>query len=130
MEKLPLRFRELRKKHNLSQKQLGNLLNISASAYGFYEQGKNLPPIDTIVFLANYYNVSTDYLLGSSNTPQPRAKYYLDLEILLQNLEDNIYDNHLILSLDGRILDRDLEEDFLKDFENMIINTKFKLQQR
>lgn len=61
------RLKELRNEKELLQKDIAKYLNISTSAYGYYEQGKRVPDSETIKLLANYFNVSTDYLLGISN---------------------------------------------------------------
>ena len=57
------RLKALRKENNYLQKDLADFLSISKSAYGYYEQGRNEPDIQTIVKLAEFYKVSTDYLL-------------------------------------------------------------------
>ncbi|QNU65781.1 helix-turn-helix transcriptional regulator [Ruminiclostridium herbifermentans] len=67
MSKLSIRLRELREEKKLLQKDIANLLNITASAYGYYEQGKREPDTHTVKSLADFYNVSTDYLLGRTN---------------------------------------------------------------
>jgi transcriptional regulator with XRE-family HTH domain len=54
---------KLRKKAKLTQEELGKLLNISNVSYGAYERNESLPPVDKLISLANFYNVSTDYLL-------------------------------------------------------------------
>lgn len=61
------RLRILRQEKNVLQKDIANYLNISASAYGFYEQGKRTPDANIIKKLADYFNVSVDYLIGKSN---------------------------------------------------------------
>ena len=61
------RIRELRKKRNLKQSDLANALCISTSAIGLYEQGRREPDIETIIKIANFFNVSTEYLLGLDN---------------------------------------------------------------
>jgi len=58
------RLKLLRKERGLLQKDIADFLNISKSAYGYYEQGRNEPDIQTIVKLSEFYNVSADYLLG------------------------------------------------------------------
>ncbi len=58
------RLKELRKTHSYIQKDISDYLNISKSAYGYYEQGRNEMDIKTILKLSDFYNVSTDYLLG------------------------------------------------------------------
>lgn len=71
------RLRELRRKNKLTQKELAAFLGISESAYGYYEQGRNEPSIDTVIKLAKKYDVSIAYLLGVSND-HPCAQMDLD----------------------------------------------------
>ena len=63
------RLRELRKQNNLSQSEVAEKLGITASAYGFYEQGKTIPNAEALSILADLYDVSTDYLLGRALFP-------------------------------------------------------------
>ncbi len=53
----------LRKEHGYLQKDIADKLNISKSAYGYYEQGRNEPDIQTIIKLSELYGVSCDYLM-------------------------------------------------------------------
>lgn len=62
------RLAELRKKHNLSQKKFSELLNISSGAVGMWETDKRKPDLDMIVVLADFYNVTTDYILCRDST--------------------------------------------------------------
>lgn len=64
------RLKFLRKEQGLLQKNIADFLNISKSAYGYYEQGRNEPDIHTIVKLADFYQVSTDYLIGKTDVKQ------------------------------------------------------------
>ena len=61
------RLKNLRKEFNYTQKDMGKLLNITASAYGFYEQGRNTPTIDILEKMASLFSVSVDYLLGKDD---------------------------------------------------------------
>lgn len=63
-----IKLKELRKKKNLSQSTLADRLNVSQTAYGKWEIGTREPNIETIKFLANYFDVSIDYLLDN-DTP-------------------------------------------------------------
>jgi transcriptional regulator with XRE-family HTH domain len=65
------RLKKLRNERRLYQKDLAEFLGITTSAYGFYEQGKRQPDQDTLNKLADYFDVSTDYLLGRANLPRP-----------------------------------------------------------
>ncbi|GGD05118.1 helix-turn-helix domain-containing protein [Pontibacillus salipaludis] len=68
------RLKLLRKEHKLSQKDVSQILGISESGYGYYEQGRNEPSIDMINKLADRYNVTADYLLGRSDSPDKKEK--------------------------------------------------------
>ena len=57
-------FKDLRIKNNVNVKELANLLNISVQAYYKYENGMSEPSINSLILLANFYNISLDYLLG------------------------------------------------------------------
>lgn len=70
------RIRNLREDKDLTQKQIGQLLNMSQTGYNQYEIGKNDIPTKILIKLANFYNTSVDYLLGLTNEikPYPRIK--------------------------------------------------------
>lgn len=70
------RIRNLREDKDLTQKQVGQLLNMSQTGYNQYEIGKNDIPTKVLIQLAEFYNTSTDYLLGITNEskPYPRIK--------------------------------------------------------
>ena len=70
------RIRDLREDHDLTQKQIGQILNMSQTGYSQYEIGKNDIPTRILIALANYYNTSVDYLLGLTYEPKnyPRKK--------------------------------------------------------
>ena len=67
------RIRELRKKNNLTQKALGELMGYSESTCSLYECGKRQPDTKTLVFLANHFNVSVDYILGRTDESEVPA---------------------------------------------------------
>jgi len=57
----------LRNMRDLKQKDIAKLLNVSPSTIGMYEQNRRDPDTETIKFLANYFEVTTDYLLDEKN---------------------------------------------------------------
>ena len=61
------RIREIREDHHLTQQKIADLLNIGQRTYADYESGKTRIPIDNILILAKFYNVSLDYIIGASN---------------------------------------------------------------
>ncbi len=62
------RIREIREDNFFTQKHIADLLNIGQRTYSDYESGKTRIPIDSILILAQYYNVSVDYITGASDT--------------------------------------------------------------
>ena len=61
------RIREIREDRSLTQQNVADLLNVGQRTYADYESGKTRIPVDSLMILAKYYNVSTDYLSGASN---------------------------------------------------------------
>ncbi|NFQ86706.1 helix-turn-helix transcriptional regulator [Clostridium sporogenes] len=69
------RLKELREEKGMTQEQLGKLLNITKQAVYSYEKGDNEPTIDSLVKIANIFNVSLDYLLCRT-----KERYNLNLK--------------------------------------------------
>lgn len=57
------RLRELREDHDLTQRQMAAILQITQPQYWRYEQGYRDLPTDLLIRIADYFSVSTDYLL-------------------------------------------------------------------
>lgn len=64
------RLRDLREDYNKTQQDIAEVLGTSQTMYARYERGANELPLRHLVKLAEYYHVSTDYLLGLSDAPQ------------------------------------------------------------
>lgn len=64
-----MNLRDIRKERGKTQKQIAKLLGISQQSYSAYENGVSQPPRDALIKLAEYYQVSTDYLLDRTNLP-------------------------------------------------------------
>ena len=69
MTALVSRLDELKATRNLMQKQVAEGANIPLRTYRRYENGEREPSASTLSALADFFNVSTDYLLGRSNNP-------------------------------------------------------------
>ena len=66
-----MRLRELREDSDLTQHALAEYLNIRQNTYSQYETGVRQIPLDMLIRLAEFYQTSTDYLLGLTNVRQP-----------------------------------------------------------
>lgn len=61
------RIRELREDFSMTQQKVADLLNVGQRTYADYESGKTRIPVDSLLILANFYDVSLDYITGASN---------------------------------------------------------------
>ncbi|WYP24789.1 helix-turn-helix transcriptional regulator [Alkalihalobacillus sp. FSL W8-0930] len=65
----PDRLKKLRKERKLSQEALGNHINVTKVSISGYERGERTPDVDTLNKLADFFGVTTDYLLGRVEEP-------------------------------------------------------------
>lgn len=65
------KIRNLRENKDLTQKQIGIILNMSQTGYNQYETEKNNIPTRVLIELAKFYNTSTDYILGLTDEIRP-----------------------------------------------------------
>ena len=70
------RIRDLREDNDKKQIELAKYLNIDQSTYSDYETGKINIPIDALIKIADFYNVSLDYLVGRDDVPNRRQKKF------------------------------------------------------
>lgn len=61
------RIRDLREDRDLTQTQVAKMLGMSQTGYSKYETGENDIPTAVLIKLANFYNTTTDYLLGRTD---------------------------------------------------------------
>lgn len=67
----PVRLKALRMQKKLTHQDMADFLGITRQGYSKYENGQSQPDIDTINKLAQFFNVTTDYLLGRTDEPNP-----------------------------------------------------------
>ncbi len=68
------RLRDLREDMDMNQTQVAKLLSISQTVYSRYERGALTIPVEHLLILADFYNVTTDYILGLSCSKKPKRK--------------------------------------------------------
>ena len=66
-----MRLKDIREDRDITQKEIADYLHIRQNTYSQYENGKRQIPVDVVIALAKYYHVTTDYLLGVSDIPNP-----------------------------------------------------------
>ena len=65
-----VRLKELRKKKDISQLRLATDLDTTQNTISRYETGEREPGIDELIKIADYFNVSVDYLIGRTDDPK------------------------------------------------------------
>lgn len=92
------RLRELRSKEGISQQELSNRLGFNRATYARYETGNTQPDFDTLQKLADFFDVSTDYLLGRTDKPHSSdrvngfdEKEQAEFEAFINNPEHGIF---------------------------------------
>ncbi|GAA0115688.1 helix-turn-helix domain-containing protein [Clostridium senegalense] len=120
------RLRKLRIDNELSQKSLADILGISPSTVAMYEQGRRTPDNEMLKKIANYFNVSVDFLLGNSNSntpptddwsPKLNEKDEKDIEKQLDKILNGL-ENEEGLMLNGEILDETTRELLAQSIKN------------
>lgn len=63
------RIRDLREDHDLTQRAVGEAINVPQRTYAYYESGQRMIPPQVLCALADLYKVSVDYLLERTDAP-------------------------------------------------------------
>lgn len=81
-----LRF--LREKTNKTQEETAKALGIKRSTYSHFENNRNNPDNETLVKMANYFNVSTDYLLGRDHKEDNLKTADKNVQLIAAHIDD------------------------------------------
>lgn len=110
MISLPDRLKELRKSKNLTQTELGKILGVGKTTISMYETNNSTPNDEIKLKIADYFNVSLDYLLGKTN---------------IKNYTDN---NNATIALHSDTDYDDLPDEAKKEINNFIefVRQKYK----
>ena len=106
------RLRDLREDSDKSQGEIAKIIGTSQSYYAQYENGKRAIPFERVVILANYYNVSLDYIAGFIDEPRKlrwkrtekstSPSFYIDF-IFPKNLLYNLFPYKAVRFLSQRL---------------------------
>ena len=92
------RLKQLREDMKLKQDELADALSISPSAVGMYERDERDPNDELTLKIANFFNVSTDYLLGNSDIKRPITLNLTENDIkFIQNIKKLDETNKMII---------------------------------
>ena len=89
------RIKQLRKKKGVSQAELAELIGVKTNTVSTWERGTRKPDFEALNLLSNYFEVSFEFILGSSDKEEARVVPTQDEldELALSALADELYDN-------------------------------------
>lgn len=98
------RISELRELHELTQEQLAKHLDISRAALSHYEKNRRVPDYETLNKIADFFEVTVDYLIGRTEEPRPTLEKQIELFEKSLELSDEKILERFSLLIDGREL--------------------------
>ena len=124
--KISLKLLSLRQERDLTQKQLCEDLSISRANYSYFENGRRMPDIDTLLLIAEYYGVSLDELVTGAhpavNDPIEDTPAY-DLGIaLVRHLQSKRIPIESVMQLSKA------DFDFLTDYNKLTTDTQSEMR--
>lgn len=112
------RLKELRLKRGLTQKELAQKLNMQNTAISKYELNQRKPDTETLLEIANFFNISIDYLLGNTDKKEPNTendipqeysdKYKVTKKDLKQH--DEVLEHAQAFMMDDKVGEEDKEK--------------------
>ncbi len=106
------RLKSLRLEKNLTLEQLGAIFGVTKQTVSRWETGDRLPSIEIVYILAEYFNVSLDYLTGRTDK----------LDLVINNVEQNISEEESELLEDFRLLNKYEQNIIMGKISEMIYN--------
>lgn len=109
------RFKEQRQKKELSMQEIAEIFGVGKSSIAAYESGDKKPKTDRLAEIANFFGVSTDYLLGNSDDPITK-EFTRNIALLLKESNDFHYNGIPLSESDLQLFNTILER-MLKDIK-------------
>lgn len=107
------KLKHLRTENSKLQREIAEYLGIDRTTYGKYETGASEPDFQTTLKIAEYFDVSVDYLLGRTEEKKPSA------EVIDEELDKNVL---VIRGRDGRYIRKVLTDKEIESFETLFKN--------
>jgi transcriptional regulator with XRE-family HTH domain len=114
-------LRELRVTKKLTQQDVSEVLETDRSCIANYERGKRMPPLESLIKIARFFDVSIDYLVLGQNFKLPK-KQEVDEEMARELMAENTALMEESLRLHERLKDKESEVALLKDLVERLNN--------
>ena len=129
------RLKHLRESNNIPQKDFAKMLNIANSTLSQYESDKRIPSDDVKVQIAQFFNVTTDYLLGNETPAKFKSQLTdKDKKDIAKQVEDMLdgldADNPISFQLDGNEIDDDTRELLRQSLQNALEFARLKAKEK
>lgn len=125
------RLKMLRTEAGKTQDDMSKLLGIQRSTYGEYERGRIMPSTDKLKALADFFNVSIDYLLGTTNftTHEEKATTasnhdIIDVSSIIKLMLDQLNNGSTSIKFEGKELDDASRELLISSLDNTLKMTE------
>lgn len=113
------RIKALRKERKKTQNDLATYLNVRRSTYGEYERGIITPPYDKIKAIADYFEVSVDYLMGNTDSTNQHGES-IDISETLNAMVEELENENSTININGHKLNKASRELLILSLENAI----------
>ena len=110
------RLKELRKSNNLTQEDLAKILGVGKTTISMYENGNSTPNDEIKIKIADYFNVSMDYLIGKTN--------------IKESADDILNSNDFTIALHSEYDYDELPDEARKEIQNFIKYMKDKYKDK
>ena len=95
-----MNIKEIRVRKNLTQLQVANALGVSSVVYSRYETGNRQPSVDALIWLADLFGVTVDYLLGRQEVEDSTlSEYEIQLLVASRNADERAKEDALNMLL-------------------------------
>lgn len=122
-------LKKLRNMRNLTSEELCSQINIKSGSYRNYERNDRKPDYETLIKLADFYGVTTDYLLGRPNAKPPAdpVEEFAD-KVQMQEQEQIILKKWLALDEKKRQAVFDFMVDIVREYESAYVQSNAQIQ--
>ena len=116
-----IRLKQLRKEKLKTQDEIAKYLNVTRATFSAYERSIIMPPFDKIKALANYFDVSVDYLTGSTNDRDEGTKLQEnDIGESLTEMIEQLKNKYTDVKLDGVSLDDESRQMLIASLQSTV----------